>query len=191
MLFATFSIPSFSIILGSNTKFSALISSTLKLKYLSNRIVASYASGCTAVLSKMLVPLVTRRKPAHCSKALSPNFGTFLSCSLVLNSPLSWRYFSMFLAMLEFNPATWLSRLGLAVLTSTPTLLTQVSTTPSSTCVNLACGISCWYCPTPMLLTSILISSASGSCNLLAIDTALRSATSKSGNSWAPSLLAE
>ena len=51
--------------------------------------------------------------------------------------------------------------------------------------------MSCWYCPTPMDLGSILMSSESGSCNLRAMETALRSATSKSGNSSAASGLAE
>ena len=47
------------------------------------------------------------------------------------------------------------------------------------------------YWPTPMALGSILTSSASGSCSRRAMDTALRSETSSSGNSSAASLDAE
>ena len=78
-----------------------------------------------------------------------------------------------------------------AVLRSTPTLLTLSSTTPPSVSLNFFWFISCWYWPTPIDLGSILTSSASGSCTLLAIDTALLWFTSKSGNSSVASLLAE
>ena len=70
-----------------------------------------------------------------------------------------------------------------AVLTSTPTALTQSSTTASSERDSAASGTSCWYWPTPIDLGSILTSSASGSCKRRAIDTAPRSDTSSSGSS--------
>ena len=77
------------------------------------------------------------------------------------------------------------------MLRSTPTALTQSSTTPERASSSRAWGMSCWYWPTPMLLGSIFTSSARGSWSLLAMDTALRRFTSKSGNSWAASLEAE
>src|SRR6201991_1992611 len=72
-----------------------------------------------------------------------------------------------------------------ARLTSTPTPLTQSSTTASSERDSLASEMSCWYCPTPIDFGSIFTSSASGSCRRRAIDTAPRSVTSRLGNSWA------
>ncbi len=72
-----------------------------------------------------------------------------------------------------------------AVLTSTPTALTQSSTTASRERESLAWETSCWYWPTPMDLGSILTSSASGSWSRRAIETAPRSDTSRSGSSWA------
>ena len=87
-------------------------------------------------------------------------------------------------------PETCSSRLGDAVFRSTPTVLTQSSTTPPSASPSRFGGMSCWYCPTPMALGSIFTSSASGSCKRRAMETALRRVTSKSGNSWAASLLA-
>ena len=97
----------------------------------------------------------------------------------------------MFLAVVPFRPATRPSRLAEAVFTSTPTALTQSSTTPPSVSSSRFWGISCWYCPTPMALGSIFTNSASGSCIRRAMDTALRRFTSYSGNSSAASLLAE
>src|ERR1700737_1630325 len=69
------------------------------------------------------------------------------------------------------------------VFTSTPPALTQSSTTASSERDSLGSDTSCWYWPTPIDLGSILTSSASGSCNRRAIDTAPRKDTSNSGNS--------
>ena len=70
-----------------------------------------------------------------------------------------------------------------AVFRSTPTAFTQSSTTASSECASLPSATSCWYCPTPMDLGSILTSSASGSCSRRAMDTAPRSETSRPGSS--------
>jgi hypothetical protein len=70
-----------------------------------------------------------------------------------------------------------------AVFRSTPTALTQSSTTASSERDSLPSVTSCWYWPTPMDFGSILTSSASGSCSRRAIDTAPRSETSSSGSS--------
>ena len=97
----------------------------------------------------------------------------------------------MFLASAGPMPATWDSSGAEAVLTSTPTLLTQPSTTPSSASSSWLSFKSCWYCPTPMALGSIFTSSARGSCMRRAMLTALRSDTSNCGNSSAASLLAE
>ncbi len=72
-----------------------------------------------------------------------------------------------------------------AVLTSTPTAFTASSTTASRLRASVPGVTSCWYCPTPIDLGSILTSSASGSCSRRAIDTAPRSVTSSSGSSWA------
>ncbi len=70
-----------------------------------------------------------------------------------------------------------------AVLTSTPTALTQSSTTASRDRDSFGSDTSCWYWPTPIDLGSILTSSASGSCRRRAIDTAPRSDTSRPGSS--------
>lgn len=82
------------------------------------------------------------------------------------------------------TPETRVSSGTEAVLTSTPTPLTQSSTTASSERERVVSGMSCWYCPTPIDLGSILTSSASGSCSRRAIDTAPRSETSSVGSSW-------
>ena len=73
----------------------------------------------------------------------------------------------------------------------TPTLLTDLLTTKSSASFRFFSFTSCWYCPTPIDLESILTSSLSGSWSLLAIDIALLSSTCKLGNSSIASLLAE
>ena len=78
-----------------------------------------------------------------------------------------------------------------AVFTSTPTALTQSSTTASRFFASLDCETSCWYWPTPIDFGSIFTSSASGSCRRRAIDTAPRIDTSRSGNSLAASSEAE
>ena len=53
------------------------------------RTDSSAASG-TAVASSGLLPR-TRRKPAHCSYAFAPSFGTLRSCFLAVNFPFSSR----------------------------------------------------------------------------------------------------
>src|SRR5262249_59117668 len=83
----------------------------------------------------------------------------------------------------EPMPDTRVSSGADAVLTSTPTALTQSSTTASSERDSLTSETSCWYWPTPIDFGSILTSSASGSCSRRAIDTAPRSETSSSGSS--------
>ena len=82
-------------------------------------------------------------------------------------------------------PDTRVSSGAEAVLTSTPTALTQSSTTASRERDSFTSVTSCWYWPTPIDLGSILTSSASGSCSRRAIDTAPRSETSRSGSSFA------
>ena len=109
---------------------------------------------------------------------MGPSFGTFKSRFRSGNAPFSSRYFTIFFAVAAVRPDTRLKRLADAVLTSTPTALTQSSTTPDSASSSRFWGISCWYWPTPMALGSIFTSSASGSCIRRAIDTALRRFTS-------------
>ena len=89
------------------------------------------------------------------------------------------------------RPETRLSSATEAVFTSTPTAFTQSSTTASSRRASWLWPTSCWYWPTPMLLGSILTSSASGSCSRRAMETAPRMETSRSGNSWEASSEAE
>ncbi len=72
-----------------------------------------------------------------------------------------------------------------AVFRSTPTAFTASSTTAPRLRARMPGVTSCWYCPTPMDFGSILTSSASGSCNRRAIETAPRSVTSRSGSSCA------
>ena len=81
------------------------------------------------------------------------------------------------------RPETRASRGTEAVLTSTPTALTQSSTTASSERASSNWLTSCWYWPTPIDLGSIFTSSASGSCRRRAMETAPRSETSSSGSS--------
>ncbi len=97
--------------------------------------------------------------------------------------PFMSRKLTMLCATLAFSPETRASRGADAVFTSTPTALTQSSTTASSERANCVWLTSCWYCPTPIDFGSILTNSASGSCRRRAIDTAPRSDTSSSGNS--------
>ena len=84
------------------------------------------------------------------------------------------------------RPETRASSGAEAVFRSTPTALTQSSTTASSARASRYWSTSCWYWPTPIDFGSIFTSSASGSCSRRAIDTAPRSDTSRSGNSAAP-----
>ncbi len=90
----------------------------------------------------------------------------------------------MFSAREELTPETRASSGAEAVLTSTPTALTQSSTTASSERDSFCSETSCWYWPTPIDLGSIFTSSASGSCRRRAMETAPRSETSSPGSSW-------
>ncbi|MNV38823.1 hypothetical protein D3C71_1303860 [compost metagenome] len=132
-----------------------------------------------------------RRKPAHCSKVLSPRRGTLSRSLRRLNGPLSSRWRTMFSATVADSPDTRVSSAAEAVLTSTPTALTQSSTRASSARARRYWSTSCWYWPTPIALGSILTSSASGSCRRRAMDTAPRMDTSRSGNSLAANSEAE
>ena len=69
-------------------------------------------------------------KPAHCSNATLPNFGTFKSSFLSFIFPFSSLYFTILFAIVLLTPATYESNDGVAVFTSTPTLFTASSTTP-------------------------------------------------------------
>ena len=70
--------------------------------------------------------------------------------------------------------------------TSTPTAFTTSSTFSSSFSFRNFWSTSCWYCPTPIALGSIFVSSANGSWTLWAILIAPLIVTSRSGySSWA------
>ena len=97
----------------------------------------------------------------------------------------------MFFAIPEFTPDIYDSSDGVAIFTSTPTLLTASSTTPVRLSFNVFWFTSCWYCPTPIALGSIFTSSANGSCSLLAIDIAPLIETFMSGYSSVANLDAE
>ncbi|MNN14195.1 hypothetical protein D3C81_1272510 [compost metagenome] len=155
------------------------------------RCTTGYASGCTDERSSGLSPSLMRRKPAACSKVLSPRRGTFFSAARLAKAPLASRNSTILRASTVFRPDTRASSGAEAVLTSTPTAFTQSSTTASSVRASSRWFTSCWYWPTPIDLGSILTSSASGSCRRRAIDTAPRSDTSRSGNSLAASSDAE
>ena len=58
-------------------------------------------------------------------------------------TPFSSRKATMFLAMVPLRPATRVSSEGEAVLRSTPTALTQSSTTAFRLASSSFCGISC------------------------------------------------
>ena len=68
-------------------------------------------------------------KPAHCSYATFPSFGTFKSSFLSFNFPFSSLYFTIFLAIPLLIPDTYAKSDGVAVFMSTPTLFTASSTT--------------------------------------------------------------
>ncbi len=147
------------------------------------RRTTGYASGCTAEASSGSSPPRMRRKPAHCSYAFGPSRETSLSALREVKGPLLSRCATMFSARPEPMPETRASRGAEAVLTSTPTPLTQSSTTASSERESFTSERSCWYWPTPIDFGSIFTSSASGSWSRRAIETAPRSDTSSSGSS--------
>lgn len=126
-----------------------------------------------------------RRKPAHCSNAFGPSRGTCLSASRERNGPLPSRCVTIAFASDSPMPETRVSSGTLAVFRSTPTPLTQSSTTASSERESFPSARSCWYWPTPIDFGSIFTSSASGSCSRRAMETAPRSETSSSGSSAA------
>ena len=94
-------------------------------------------------------------------------------------------------ATLAESPETRVSNGGDAVLRSTPTALTQSSTTAFKLLAKACSFTSCWYWPTPMLFGSIFTSSANGSCTRRAMLTAPRKLTSSSGSSLLATSLAE
>ena len=93
--------------------------------------------------SRGFFPPVIRMKPAHCSKAFGPSFGTFLSSARELKRPLVSRYSTIFFASVLLIPETYSRRDADAVLRSTPTALTQVSTTPARVSSNFFWFMSC------------------------------------------------
>ena len=155
------------------------------------RSTSAYRSGCTAEASRGFSAPRIRRKPAACSKPFAPSPRTFMSSLRDLNGPCSLRYATMFAAVAALSPETYESSCLLAVLTSTPTLLTQLTTTSSSDLLSCVWLTSCWYWPTPIDWGSIFTSSASGSMSLRPIETAPRTVMSLSGNSSRATSLAE
>jgi hypothetical protein len=142
-------------------------------------------------MSSGLSPPRMRKKPALCSKVLAPRPATSISCLRFLNAPLASRQRTTALATLADRPDTRESSGTLAVFRSTPTEFTQSSTTVPSVRASSLWFTSCWYWPTPMLLGSILTSSASGSCRRRAMLAAPRRLTSTSGISLLAYSLAE
>ena len=125
-----------------------------------------------------------RRKPALCSKVLGPRPLTSSNCWRLLKAPCCSRQRTTARATAGLRPDTRASSGVLAVFRSTPTPLTQSSTTASNVRASALWLTSCWYWPTPMLLGSIFTSSASGSCRRRAMLAAPRRLTSTSGSSW-------
>ena len=89
------------------------------------------------MISNGLSPSIILKNPEHCSNATFPNLGTFNNSFLFFNFPFSSLYFTMFFAIVELIPDTYESNDGVAVFTSTPTLLTASSTTPVKLSANL------------------------------------------------------
>ncbi len=104
-----------------------------------------YASGWTLEASSGSSPPRMRRKPAHCSYALGPSRGTSFSARRERKGPLASRWATMFSARPAPMPETRDSSGAEAVLTSTPTPLTQSSTTASSDRESFTSDRSCWY----------------------------------------------
>ncbi len=84
-----------------------------------------------------------RKKPAACSNAFGPSRGTFFKAVRALNAPLSLRKATMLEASVWLRPDTRESSGADAVLTSTPTELTQSSTTASSERASPPWSTSC------------------------------------------------
>src|SRR6218665_258693 len=142
-------------------------------------------------MSSGFSPPRMRKKPALCSKVLAPRPATSSSCRRLLNAPWASRQHTTALATLADRPETRLSRGTLAGFRSTPTAFTQSSTTVPRVRASSLWFTSCWYWPTPMLLGSILTSSANGSCRRRAMLAAPRRLTSTSGSSCDAYSLAE
>ena len=125
--------------------------------------VAAYDSGWTVVLSSGFSESLTFMNPAHCSYAFGPSFLTLRSSFLEENLPFSSLYETIFFAIDFEIPETCSISETDAVFTSTPTSLTDFSTTWSSDSDSFFWFMSCWYWPTPMDFGSIFTSSARGS----------------------------
>jgi hypothetical protein len=124
-----------------------------------------------------------RRKPAACSKALSPSRGTFSSARARRNGAVRVAVRDDVAASGRDRPATprqQRRRGGVDVDADRVDAVLDHRVQRRASRVWLT---SCWYWPTPIDFGSILTSSASGSCSRRAIDTAPRSDTSRSGNS--------
>ncbi len=132
-----------------------------------------------------------RKKPALCSKVFAPRPVTLSKSAREAKAPLASRQRTTDLATVWDRPETRASSGTLAVFRSTPTLLTQSSTTVSRLRIRSLWFTSCWYWPTPMDLGSIFTSSANGSCRRRAMLAAPRRLTSTSGISWLANSLAE
>lgn len=140
------------------------------------------------VLSNGFLPLFILKKPTACSYVFS--FVSFFSSSLDVKSFDSLNFWILFIEAVVRPEMYFRIKLD-AVLMFTPTLFTTLLTVKSNPSVSFLELTSCWYSPTPMLLGSIFTNSDSGSIVRLPILTALLSWTSRSGNSFWASLLAE
>src|SRR5476651_2064951 len=82
----------FSVLISAVSPMTALMSFLMSLKIFST---SGYDSGCTAEASSGLSPPITRRKPAACSKVLSPSRGTAFRPAREVNAPFMSRYDTM------------------------------------------------------------------------------------------------
>ncbi len=78
----------FSVLISAVSPMTALMSFLMSPRIFST---SGYDSGCTADASSGLSPPITRRKPAACSKVLSPRRGTDFRPAREVNAPLTSR----------------------------------------------------------------------------------------------------
>ena len=134
----------------------------------------------------------TLKKPAACSYALAPIFGTFRSCARLRNSPFSSRYFTIFFAAVALIPEMWESRaVGSGIQIPRP----RRSRSPPQHLLRPHPAVRASYradtAPLRWIWGRFSPIPPKGPASLRAMDTAERWVTSKSGNSSAASLEAE
>src|SRR5471030_367790 len=90
-----------SVLISAVSPMTAWMSFLMSLKIFST---SGYDSGCTAEASSGLSPPITRRKPAACSKVLSPSRGTAFRPAREVNAPFMSRYDTMACATDDDKP---------------------------------------------------------------------------------------